>query len=280
MKDLFNRNLLRLREGHRPSTFAQALFGEVNWVNEVPRIPRAANQDIPSPVEFSEKAQVIESLERFAKEKLQDENKTALKIPGGEIHLKADPTWDDIQTFSQFDQLKENLCIDQKTIDLCIGSKKPGSIKVMFISENFRAHEEYLSEIKEGFLNQLLPAFPLKTAEFFSRMIAAMKLDESEIIIYSTASGEKDLTSEALSVAAFFRPEVILTLGANPTHKILKIQDRLSQIHGQFFQRKMNHSLDFLVVPLFHPSIIETNQNMKKTAWIDMQKIMKQLKKL
>jgi uracil-DNA glycosylase family 4 len=71
-----------------------------------------------------------------------------------------------------------------------------------------------------------------------------------------------------------------VTLGANSTHKILKVQDRLTQLHGQFFNRKIENIGTFIVVPLFHPSIIENNQNMKKTAWTDMQKIMKQLKKL
>jgi uracil-DNA glycosylase family 4 len=60
---------------------------------------------------------------------------------------------------------------------------------------------------------------------------------------------------------------------------VLKSTDRLAQVHGQFFSRKIGEKT-FQVVPLFHPSIIETNQNMKKTAWADMQKIMKHLKKL
>ncbi len=280
MKDLFNRNLLRIRQEQKPQTFAQALFGAVDWGHEVPQAP-FQKDDIKSPAfEFSEKVQVIESLERFAKEKFEEEKKTILKIPGGEIELKKDPTWDDVKTFSSFADLKNNLSLDQQTLEICLASKSSSQVKVMFVSESFRNYDDYAQELKDSFLNQLLPAFPLKTAEFFSRMIAAMKLVESEIIIYPTALGDKDLTNEALSVAAFYRPEVILTLGANPSHKILKIQDRLSQIHGQFFHRKLSDETNFLVVPLFHPSIIETNQNMKKTAWMDMQKIMKQLKKL
>jgi hypothetical protein len=280
MKDLFNRNLLRIREVQKPQTFAQALFGAVDWGHEIPKVPFQKEDIQASAFEFSEKVQVIESLERFAKEKFEEEKKTILKIPGGEIELKKDPTWDDVKTFSSFADLKNNLSLDQQTLEICLASKSSSQVKVMFVSESFRNYDDYAQELKDSFLNQLLPAFPLKTAEFFSRMIAAMKLVESEIIIYPTALGDKDLTNEALSVAAFYRPEVILTLGANPSHKILKIQDRLSQIHGQFFHRKLSDETNFLVVPLFHPSIIETNQNMKKTAWMDMQKIMKQLKKL
>jgi hypothetical protein len=280
MKDLFNRNLLRLRGGEKPTTFAQALFGEVHWSHETPRVPLKVDPVVTLTDEYSEKVQVIESLERFAQEKFQEEKNTILKVPGGEIQLKKDPVWDDVPSFSSLEDLKGHLSLDHHTVEICLARKNPSSIKVMFISESFRSYDDYASELKDEFLNQLLPAFPLKTAEFFSRMIAAMKLVDAEILIYPTAVGDKDLTAEALSVAAFYRPEVILTLGANPTHKILKIHERLSQIHGQFFQRKMSDDSNFLVVPLFHPSIIETNQNMKKTAWMDMQKIMKQLKKL
>lgn len=69
-------------------------------------------------------------------------------------------------------------------------------------------------------------------------------------------------------------------LRGEPPSKILKSNDRLSLVHGEFFTRKIGDETSIQVVPLFHPSIIETNQNMKKTAWVDMQKIMKHLKKL
>ncbi len=83
-----------------------------------------------------------------------------------------------------------------------------------------------------------------------------------------------------MRIAAFYKPEVIVTLGAKATHKILKGQERLAMVHGQFFVRKIENVGTMTIVPLFHPSIIESNQNMKKTAWSDMQKIMQHLKKL
>jgi len=112
-------------------------------------------------------------------------------------------------------------------------------------------------------------------------MIQAMKLESHEVMIFPLeAQDEVDGSSDVLRVAEYFRPEVVITLGANATSKILKSNDRLSIIHGQFFSRKYVDDSNFQIIPLFHPSIIETNQNMKKTAWGDMQKIMKYLKKL
>ncbi|HLW56502.1 MAG TPA: hypothetical protein VKY27_03900, partial [Bacteriovoracaceae bacterium] len=88
------------------------------------------------------------------------------------------------------------------------------------------------------------------------------------------------LFEDIVKLTKEYRPLVIITLGAKATSAVLKTNDRLAQVHGQFFNRKLIDSYEVQVVPLFHPNIIETNQNMKKTAWIDMQKIMKYLKKL
>jgi DNA polymerase len=111
-------------------------------------------------------------------------------------------------------------------------------------------------------------------------MIKAMKLTAAEVVIYPVSIGDNDLSAEVMAITSFFQPEVVITLGAIASNKILKNNDRLSNTHGQFFTRKINSSVNFTVVPLFHPTIIESNQNMKKTAWADMQKIMKVLKKL
>ncbi len=277
MDDLFKQNLLRMRQPQNPTTFSEALFGHVHWVqksafNAPPAKTTAA--------QFTEKAQVMESLERYAQEKLGENKLTSIKIEGGEIAFKPDPTWDGIPQYSGFYDLRMDLSIEEEALELCLKNKEPGKVRILFVAESFRPAGEFEAELKDGFLNQLLPAFPLKTAELFGRMLSAMKLIDEEVIIYPTLSGERDLSSEVMKVVGYYRPEIIVTLGANSTHKILKGQERLAQVHGQFFNRKIENIGTFAVVPLFHPSIIENNQNMKKTAWADMQKIMQFLKKL
>lgn len=278
MDDLFKQNLLRLRQGAKPTTFAEALFGHVSWASKPQFYAEAPKKEATS---FSEKAQIMESLERYAQEKLgSDEPMKVIKFSGGEIGLKPEPIWDGIPAYTQLTQLSQDLSVEAEVIDLCLKVKVPGRVRIMFVPESFRAYSEFKDELKEGFINQLLPAFPFKTAELFSRMLSAMKLEDDEVIIYPTMLKEADISAEVMKVAGFYRPEIIVTLGANATHKILKGQERLALVHGQFFNRKIADIGDFIVVPLFHPSIIENNQNMKKTAWTDMQKIMKQLKKL
>ena len=277
MDELFKQNLLKLRQPPKPSTFSEALFGDVNWARKITlkkvRPAEASGQ-------FSEKGQVLESLERFAQEKFEENESTTLKIPGGEINFKADPVWDGIVLAKSYEELTKSLSIEAKSLEICLQSKIPGKVRIMFVPESFRSFEEFSAELKDGFLGQLIPAFPLKTAELFSRMLAAMKLEDQEVVIYPTMMKDHDIADEVMKVAGYYRPEIIVTLGANPTHKILRGQERLTLVHGQFFNRKIENIGTFIVVPLFHPSIIENNQNMKKTAWSDMQLIMRHLKKL
>lgn len=278
MDTIFKQKLLTLRNPAVPKTFSDALMKGASWMTKV---SVKVSSQIGTSEQFSERKQVIESLERFALEKSQEINANIINVEGGEVHLKLPPTWGDIQQFGSEQDLKKSLKMDGPVLDLVFKNKSSEHVKVIFVSEKFRTWEESSADLKSGFIDELILGFPLKTAELFERMILAMKLQPSEVIIFPVeGSDETDFSSDIMQIAAFYRPEVIITLGAKATQKILKSNDRLTVIHGQFFNRSLGENGSFQVVPLFHPSIIETNQNMKKTAWADMQKIMKHLKKL
>lgn len=277
MDSLFKQKLLTLRNPPPAKSFSEALLGDTSWL----KAPVREKKSAPAKEQFSEKVQVIESLERFAQEKATELKTNILKVDGGEVHVKKDAGWDDLNHFNSFAELVAGLKLDQKYLDIVFKDKAPGKVTVLFVSEKFRNWDEVSAELKSGFINELIAGFPLKTAELFERMIMAMKLDPSEVIVFPVeGTDESDYSRDVMEVAAFYKPEIIITLGAKATQKILKSNDRLTVVHGQFFNRSMSDRGNFQVVPLFHPSIIETNQNMKKTAWADMQKIMKHLKKL
>ena len=166
-----------------------------------------------------------------------------------------------------------------------LGIRDPQALKVLFLVENFRPWKELSGVPGETNLNSLDLAFEEKTAKLFLRMMKAMNFSQEEFMVYPLESqGLKDqltpLENDIREISHFFRPEIIVTLGAQATHKFLKITDRLSLIHGKFFLKELGEGYSVQVTPLFHPSIIEANLNMKKTAWLDMQKIMKFLKKI
>jgi len=278
MDALFKQKLLSLRNPLEPKTFGEALLPNAIWVSKIPIKVEAA--PIAKEV-FSEKIQVIESLERFAEEQTSQLKSDILKVEGGEIQIRKNAEWDDLETYSTVEALKAQLMLNSQLAEVQLKDKDQKAVKVIFVTEAFRSWEEVEPELQSGFINELLTGFPLKTAEFFERMIKGMKLAPEEVIIYPVEGSDSiDLAAEVMKVAAFYRPEVIITLGAKATQKILKSNDRLSVIHGQFFNRRVGEGESFQIVPLFHPAIIETNLNMKKTAWADMQKIMKHLKKL
>jgi uracil-DNA glycosylase family 4 len=240
---------------------------------------------VPEEKGFTEKRQVIESLERFAKEKVAEKVAEAqapvIKFDRGEIHVKADPVWDNVEKAADVSSLINGLSLEKDTLNVLFKNKAPGKVRAMFVTENIRPWSEIQGDLKGGFLDEVLTGFPLKTAEFFERMILAMKLDPSEVMIYPVeTTGETDLSAEVIRIALYLNPEIMITLGAKATQKILKSNDRLSLIHGQFFERKVENQGVLQIVPLYHPSILESNVSMKKTTWADMQKIMKQLKKI
>jgi len=275
MDDLFKRKLLNLRNPPAPVSFTEALMGDAFLTSH-------STQHEKTPAKgFTEKRQVIESLERFAKEKVEETQVPVIKFDRGEIHVKADPVWDEVQKPSDFSDLLGQLSLEKETLDVLFRGKTPGKIQVMFVTENIRPWEAIGPDLKGAFIDELLTGFPLKTAEFFERMIVAMKLDPSEVLVYPVEDNdEKDLSAEVVRIALYFNPEVVITLGGKAAQKILKSNDRLTHIHGQFHERKVENQVSLQIVPLYHPSILETNQSMKKTTWDDMKKIMKHLKKI
>lgn len=275
MDTLFKQNLLRLRQGTTPLSFGEALFPN-SWLPMGQEMkPKVKAIEVEA---FTEKKQVLESLERFAQETSLKLESPIIPVEGGEIALKSDPHWGQVEVCETVAQLQATLTLPPEILSILFKNKK--SPQILFVTESFRKWSDIQPELKGGFVDELLAGFPLKTAELFERMIQAMKLTPEEVCLYPIENEEVDLTSEALRVAAFYKPQVIVTLGASATQKLLKGQNRLSVVHGQFFPKTMDNVATFQLVPLFHPSIIETNQNMKKTAWADMQKIMKFLKKL
>ncbi len=278
MDALFKQKLLSLRNPTEPKTFGEALLPDALWIGKKPL--KVGVAPIAKEV-FSEKIQVIESLERFAEEKTAQLKSDVLKVEGGEIHVRKTAEWDELETYNTVEALKSHLSLDSRLAEIQLKDKVPKDVKVIFVTETFRNWEEVEADLQTGFINELITGFPLKTAEFFERMIKGMKLTPEEVIIYPVEGSDSlELAGEVMKIAAFYRPEVIITLGARATQKILKSNDRLSMVHGQFFNRRVGEGENFQIVPLFHPAIIETNLNMKKTAWADMQKIMKHLKKL
>ncbi len=120
--------------------------------------------------------------------------------------------------------------------------------------------------------------------ELLTKMLGAMKLRPDQIArtlaLSAEGADQAALEDAQMRLYAEIRkhsPEVVVSLGALATNLLLGRQERLSQVHGQILPREVlaeDGPLNFALVPLFHPEFLLINPNMKRTAWIDMQKIM------
>lgn len=121
-----------------------------------------------------------------------------------------------------------------------------------------------------------------QSRDLLNKMIQAMKLTKEEFNLLEVdgklsefGPDEKKLKLEEIRNQILVeKPQVVVTLGASVSNLILEGQERLSKIHGNFFPRSFEGNFHTQIVPLFHPNFLLINPSMKKSAWMDMQKIM------
>ncbi len=135
-----------------------------------------------------------------------------------------------------------------------------------------------------------------KGDDLLGKMIGAMKLCPGEFNRFAFNQNleevndlEANLTNpsietiELLEQIKKFKPSIVVSLGATVTNILLGKRDKLSGIHGQFIEKKVslnNESYTYQLMPIFHPDFLVINPNMKRTAWIDLQKVMERVGKI
>ena len=273
MDDVFKKKLAELRSPIPAKSFGEDLLRPANW--SLKPVPRPVEAKIIIREEYSEKTQVIESLGRFVEEKAKETETKTIKIDGGEIAFKPDSGWEDIPEAQDQAELMEFLTLDPEALQALIAPKAASQVQILFVTEAFNPD---VSGERPGMQNELQYCFPTKTVEFAERMIGAMKIPLDQMVFYPIDNDGQDLGEEVMAVARYFKPSVIVTFGAKAANTILKRNDKLSLFQGQFFHRVVGDEDKFTIVPLYHPFILETNPNMKKLTWENMQKIMAHLK--
>jgi uracil-DNA glycosylase len=113
--------------------------------------------------------------------------------------------------------------------------------------------------------------------QLLQRMIKAMKMPEGsyESLVIDE---ERDLFINKLSKT---KVNIVVPMGAIATNLVLGKQERISKIHGKFYSKNLEYQngqvRSFQVVPVFNPEMILINPNMKRSTWLDLQKIMEKL---
>lgn len=244
-------------------------MGELSWHTEIPEAEK--------PQELTEKALVLESFTQFVEEKLEENQSETMSFFGGEITRKEDPTQQPLKpVYSSRKEweIAQSALLGEGTWDILAKSKKSSPL-ILFIGESLFPLEANSSEV----LQEFQVCFPPGVAELFQKMVQAMKLDPTEYVLTTLKTLDSEKMPEQLfEEAHWWKPRFVVPLGAQACQALLGPRERLATIHGKTFNLPRLPS-GTEIVPLFHPSVIATNANMKKSTWADMQKIMKVLDK-
>lgn len=241
-----------LRKERVPSgagKLAAALFPQTAWYTEgVLKLAQQSAQAAPAitPKADSEKDRAIESFKSFAQKKLEETTGGKISFTGGEVALQEGAS------VGRKLQVKSGNLPEWSSEDL----------EVIFYGEASKLGKD---------------ANDQRASELLQKMISAMRIETNKVVSVLT---ESDLTEELARGVFHSRPKFVVSLGAVATNNLLGRKEKLTRVHGQFFPLKLESNGELFecqLMPLFHPDFLLINPNMKRTAWIDLQKIMSEL---
>lgn len=144
---------------------------------------------------------------------------------------------------------------------------------VLFVGDSYKEGDDLLGK--------MIVAMKLRPGEF-NRVSFNEKLEDVNDLAANLSNPTPE-TVELLEQIKKFKPNIVVSLGATVTNILLGKREKLSGIHGQFFEKSVslnNESYTYQLMPIFHPDFLVINPNMKRTAWIDLQKVMERVGKI
>ena len=148
--------------------------------------------------------------------------------------------------------------------------KNPSISEVLFVGDSFAGEGDDL-------LGKMIMAMKLTGLEFHRHQ---MQEELDEIVDLAKNLEDPSLaTQKLLNIILEKRPKVVVSLGATVTNILLGKREKLSTIHGQFFEKQQGPCV-YSLMPIFHPDFLIINPNMKRTAWVDLQKVMAKIGKI
>jgi len=213
--------------------------------------------------EVSEKKKLFQSLDQFIDDKINGDSSGKVTFPGGEVSRDKSINFTNA-TKVQLSDL-EDLAGDRPII-FDYDSFESDDLSILFVGERPKDFNE-----------------DHPRADLLSKMISAMKLRDSEFCRIFLSKDPEMAIAEWYQVLKLLdgRMQIcIVPLGAKACNTILGTKERLSKIHGQEFNFRLvgkKTEIDLSVYPIFHPDFLQINPNMKRSTWIDLQKVMTHL---
>ena len=252
--NLVNVKRVNMLNHNQKNTYSDALFSHMDYqvdfgeIKELAITPIEVNAEI-APMMAPETETVIVPDFNILK---ADESESFLPLVP--ISSSAQAAWDQLASI----RLKD---------------KKLNNIRMYFILDEIN-----FNQISQGNLT----CFNDEAQNLFLKMSKAMGVDESEFIIAGlnliNETENYDVKALIMDEIDLYAPKGIATFGAKAASLLLGRTERLAKIHGQFLTTRLQNTKDearlIEWMPLFHPDLLLINPNMKKTAWVDMQKLM------
>lgn len=249
-EDKFRR--LRKASDEETPAFLDTVSVESSMPVEDTPAPEINNtQEQKSTTSLSEKAEMLDGLKKLASNELK-ETGSPIKFSGGEVSLT--------KKNSELDKSSELVAADADI--------SPVELDVLFVYN-------YSSDALELPEDQRHEA---PSEQLLQRMIKAMKMPDDK---YESLRITEDGKALFLTKMASLKVKIIVPMGAVATNLILGKEERISKVHGKFFTRELVYQnsqvREFQVVPVFNPEMILINPNMKRSTWLDLQRIMEKL---
>jgi uracil-DNA glycosylase family 4 len=177
--------------------------------------------------------------------------------------------------FFGLSSINENLQLANKNVEVQTPPHKEIEKKVVLLNSDSKMRVLFVGDSYKGegedLLAKMITAMKLEPHEF-SRLTLDPLLEEIEYL-EDNRENPNDAFKILLNEIEICKPDYVVSLGAIVTNLLLGRREKMSAIHGRFFNIK---ALEWNVqlMPLFHPDFLIINPNMKRTAWIDLQKLM------
>ncbi len=167
----------------------------------------------------------------------------------------------------------------QKSFGPLLESSLNSPIKVMFVGDYPREKNSgdgfdsrFLGGEKGELVKKMASALGLQDGEYYRSLCIKCTPQEDEALFKNYANCMHFLFQEII----ILKPKVIVAFGNQATQLLLGDDKKVSEIHGQFFEKNFTHlkdSFETLVMPTMHLDLILVNSNIKRSTWEDLKQI-------
>ncbi len=158
-----------------------------------------------------------------------------------------------------------------------VPGKGAEKVRLMIIGDWLAADGE--GELPAGLL------FGVEQDRMLSRMLEAIKLPRQHVFVTNVIKCAVDRNCQPQvvhlqSCSSFLRrqigalrPELICTMGMVAARALLEKSQPLSRLRSQFHSYSPGGGMDIPVLVTYHPTFLLQNPEMKRAAWVDLQRL-------